>query len=325
MEEFVSGEGLSEEEAEAYMIQDVLGEDPTQFEEAVKHKKWRKAMGSEIQSIGKNQTWELMDLPTGAKTIGFKWLFKTKLNEEGEVDKYKARLVAKGYSQQHGINFSEVFAPIARMDTIRLIPTLASCEGWDIFQLDVKSEFLHGELSEDVYIEQPKGYVKKGKEHKVYKLHKALYDLRQAPRAWFSCIESHFMKDGFQKCPSEQTLFIKRSSGGNILIVSIYVDDLIYTSNDTCMMIKFKNSMMQAFDMSNLGKMRFFLGIEILQKTGGIFMFQRKYANDILMKFGMSESKPVKSFIVHGIKMNKDVDGVIVDDTYFKQIIGSLM
>ncbi|RDX88104.1 hypothetical protein CR513_30340, partial [Mucuna pruriens] len=211
------------------------------------------------------------------------------------------------------------------MDTVRLIVALAACKGWDIFQLDVKSAFLHGELSEDVYIEQSKGYVKKGKEHKVYKLYKALYSLRQAPRAWFSRIEEHFMQDGFQKCSSEQTLFVKRSARENILIVSIYVDDLIYTNNDMSMTIKFKKSMMQAFDMANLRKMRFFLGIEVLQKSGGIFMCQQKYANDVLRKFAMSESKPVKSLIVPGSKINIDVDGVIVDDTYFKQIMGSLM
>ncbi|RDX74343.1 hypothetical protein CR513_45924, partial [Mucuna pruriens] len=192
--DFVSGEGLSEEEeAKAYMVQDVTGDDPILFEEVVKHEKWRKAMDNEINSIEKNQTWELMDLPTGAKTTGVKWIYKTKLNELGEVDKYKARLVAKGYSQQHGIDFSEVFAHVARMDTVRLIVALAACKECDIFQLDVKSAFLHGELSENVYVEQPKGYVKKGKEHKVYKLHKALYGLRQAPRAWFNRIEAHFM------------------------------------------------------------------------------------------------------------------------------------
>ncbi|RDX88499.1 hypothetical protein CR513_29897, partial [Mucuna pruriens] len=314
MGDFISGEGLSEEEeAEAYMVQDVTGDDPILFEEAVKHEKWRKAMDSEINSTEKNQAWELMNLPTRAKTIGVKWIYKTKLNELGEVDKYKARL--------HGIDFSEVFAPITRMDTVRLIVTLAACKGWDIFQLDVKSAFLHGELSED----QPKGYVKKGKEHKVYKLHKALYGLRKAPRAWFSRIEAHFMQDGFQECSSEQTLFIKRSAGENILIVSIYVDDLIYIGNDMSMMIKFKKSMMQDFDMTDLGKMRFFLGIEVLQKPGGIFVCQQKYANDVLKKFAMSESKPVKSPIVPGSKINRDVDGVIVDDTYFKQIVGSLM
>lgn len=189
------------------------------------------------------------------------------MNELGEIDKYKARLVAMGYSQQHGIDFIEVFAPDACMDTVRMIVALAACKGWNIFQLDVKSAFLHGELREDVYIEQPKGYVKKGKEHNIYKLHKALYGLRQAPRAWFSRIESHFVKKGFQKCPNEQTLFIKRGTKDNILIVSIYVDDLIYAGNDKGMMIEFKQSMMQAFDMTGLGKMRFFLGIEVLKKS----------------------------------------------------------
>lgn len=163
------------------------------------------------------------------------------------------------------------------------------------------------------------------KEHKVYKLHKALYGLRQAPRAWFSRIEAHFTQEGFRKCPSEQTLFIKRSVGEGILIVSIYVDDLIYTGNDIGMMLKFKKSMMHAFDMTDLGKMRFFLGIEALQKTKGIFVCQRKYTKDVLKKFAMSESKPVQSPIVPGSKLNKDVEGTAVDDTYFKQIVGNLL
>jgi len=170
MQDYVSGAGLSEEkgeEATTYMVQNVTNDDPVLFEDAIKHEKWRKAMDSEIQSIEKNHTWELMDLPVGAKTIGVKWIYKTKLNEMGEVDKYKARLVAKGYSQQHGIDFSEVFAPVIRLDTVRLIVALATCKGWDIFQLDVKSAFLYGELNEDVYVDQPKGYMKKGKEHMV--------------------------------------------------------------------------------------------------------------------------------------------------------------
>jgi len=325
MEDYVRGDELSEEEeAETYMVEDDIGDDPILFEEAVKHDKWRKAMDSEIKSIEKNQTWELLDLPTWAKIIGVKWIFKTKLNEKGEVNKYKARLVAKGYSQQYRIDFTEVFAYVTRMDTIRMIVALAVCKGWDIFQLDVKSAFLHRELKEDVYVHQPEGYVKKGKEPKVYKLHKALYGLKQALNAWFSRIESQFVKEGFQKCPNEQTLFIKRSTGGNILVVSIYVDDLIYTGDDKGMMVEFKRSMMEAFDMSDLGKMRFFLGIEILQKPKGIFICQRKYATDIL-KFTMSESKPVNSPVVPGFKINRDVNGIVVNDTYFKQIVGSLM
>jgi hypothetical protein len=124
---------------------------------------------------------ELADLPKGQKTIGVKWVYKTKLNEKGEIDKFKARLVVKGYKQEHGVDYQEVFAPVARQDTIRLVVSLAAQNSWPIFQLDVKSAFLNGELLEQVYIEQPPGYVVKGSEHKVYKLKKALYGLKQAP------------------------------------------------------------------------------------------------------------------------------------------------
>ncbi|PNX58743.1 reverse transcriptase, partial [Trifolium pratense] len=140
-------------------------------------------MVAEIEAIKKNKTWELTDLPKGQKTIGVKWVYKTKLNEKGEIDKFKARLVVKGYKQEHGVDYEEVFAPVARQDTIRLVVSLAAQNSWPVFQLDVKSAFLNGELVEQVYIEQPPGYVVKGSEHKVYKLKKALYGLKQAPRA----------------------------------------------------------------------------------------------------------------------------------------------
>jgi len=141
-------------------------------------------MDSEIAAIQKNNTWEITDLPHGAKTIRVKWIYKTKLNEYGEVDKYKARLVAKGYTQQYGVDYMEVFAPVTRMDTIQLILALAAQKEWSLFQLDVKSAFLHGELNEEVYIEQPSGYVIKEAGKKVCRLRRALYGLKQAPRAW---------------------------------------------------------------------------------------------------------------------------------------------
>lgn len=130
--------------------------------------------------------WELTLLPKGGKKVRVKWVYKTKLNENGEVDKYKARLVAKGYTQQHRVDYTEVFVPVARMETIRLVVAIAAQRGWTIYQLGVKSAFLHGELNEEVFVEQPCGYVQKGNEQKVYKLKKALYGLKQAPRAWYS-------------------------------------------------------------------------------------------------------------------------------------------
>ncbi|GKV22816.1 hypothetical protein SLEP1_g32638 [Rubroshorea leprosula] len=140
--------------------------DPLTYEEAVKEEKWQKAMVEEIGSIERNQTWELTDLPEGHKTIGVKWIYKTKLKENEAVDKFKARLVAKGYKQEFGIDYQEVFAPVARMDTIRLVIALTAQNSWPIYQLDVKSAFLHGNLQEQVFIDQPLGYVKSGSEHK---------------------------------------------------------------------------------------------------------------------------------------------------------------
>jgi hypothetical protein len=181
-------------------------EDPVTYDEAAKFNTWRKAMDNEIQAIERNNTWELTELPTGAKVIGVKWIYKTKVNEKGEIEKHKARLVAKGYSKKYGIDYKEVFAPVARWDTIRCILAMAALREWNVFQSDVKSAFLHGELTETVYVEQPLGYVKKGTENKVYKLHKALYGSKQAPRAWYNKIEQYFVNEGFEKCPYEHTL-----------------------------------------------------------------------------------------------------------------------
>lgn len=284
-----------------------------------------RAMNKEISAIEKNGTWELTTLPTGARKIGVKWIFKTKLNERGEVDKYKARLVAKGYAQKHGIDYTEVFAPVARWDTIRMILALAAQKGWCVYQLDVKSAFLHGELNEDIFVEQPQGYEKKEEDHKVYKLRKTLYGLKQAPRAWYGRVEAYFVKEGFERCQCEHTLFVKSEEGGKMLIVSLYVNDLIFTGNDEDMFAKFKASMEMEFDMTDLGKMKYFLGVELVQNSNGIYISQRKYAQVVLERFGMERSNSIKNPIVPGFKLMRDKGGVRVNATQYKKMEGSLM
>ena len=162
-------------------------EEPTCYREAAGNENWEIAMRSELQSISKNKTWELVKLPQGHRPIGLKWVFKIKKNAEGEVVKHKARLVAKGYVQKQGVDFEEVFAPVARLDTVRTILAIlaiAANRGWQVHHLDVKTAFLNGDLEEEVYVSQPEGFEVKGKEKYVLKLSKALYGLRQAPRAW---------------------------------------------------------------------------------------------------------------------------------------------
>ncbi|CAL8156616.1 unnamed protein product [Prunus armeniaca] len=255
-------------------------------------------MDEEIKSIKKNNTWELTELPQGHKTIGVKWVFKTKLNEKGEIHKHKARLVAKGYKQEYGVDYIE---------------------------LDVKFAFLHCELQEHVYVEQPAGYVQPGKEKQVYKLKKALYGLKQASRAWYSRIEAYFAREGFQKCPYEHTLFTKSGEEGQILIVCLYVDDLIYTGNDVAMFNDLKKSMMHEFDMSDLGLMHYFLGIEVVQSSAEIFISQKKYVQEILDRFEMKDCNSVCTPIEIGLKLVKNSGEKKVDQTLYKQIVGSLM
>jgi len=168
LQDYDSVEGLSEEEQEAGMILFMSNVDPKNYVEAMKDAKWIEAMKNEINSIKKNKTWELVTLPAHAKKIGVKWIYKTKLNEEGKVDKCKARLVAKGYTQTKGINYNEVFALVARWDTIWILLAVTAQEGWIVYQLDVKSAFLYGELKEEVYVDQPEGFIKQGEEDKVY-------------------------------------------------------------------------------------------------------------------------------------------------------------
>ncbi|KAL4028969.1 hypothetical protein IC575_012188 [Cucumis melo] len=159
------------------------GVDPVTFDEAIQDEKWKIAMDQEIDAIRRNETWELMELPTNKQALGVKWVYRTKLKSDGNVEKYKARLVVKGYKQEYGVDYEEIFAPVTRIETIRLILSLAAQNGWKVYQMDVKSAFLNGHLKEEIFVAQPLGYVQRGEEEKVYKLKKALYGLKQAPRA----------------------------------------------------------------------------------------------------------------------------------------------
>ena len=270
-------------EEEVLLIEE---EEPSCYREAAGQAAWEQAMKMEIEAIKKNETWSLTELPVGHKVIGLKWVFKLKKNSYGEIIKYKARLVAKGYTQQQGVDFDEVFAPVARLDTVRVILAVAANRGWQVDHLDVKLAFLNGELREEVYVAQPEGYVVQGKEKFVYKLHKALYGLRQAPQAWNTCLDKSLKNLGFMKCTQEQTVYIRGEIGASI-IVGVYVDNL--TGEDAATVADFKKKMFGEFDMSDLGMLHYYLGIEVAQENGVITFKQSAYAKKILGKFRMLE------------------------------------
>ena len=298
--------------------------DPLTYAEAVQDDRWVSAMDEEIHSIEKNHTWELTSLPQGKKTIGVKWVYKTKLQPDGQVDRLKARLVVKGYKQKPGIDYYEVFAPVARLDTIRLVIALAAQKKWQIHQMDVKSAFLNGSLEEEVFVDQPVGYVKEGYENKVLRLKKALYGLKQAPRAWYTRIDSYFQENGFLKCPYEPTLYIKSDSHDHMLIVCLYVDDLIFTGNDSSMVAAFKKAMSSNFEMTDMGLMSYYLGLEVMQTGAGIFVSQKKYAADILKRFKMESCNSISTPVETRLQLTKSCDGNLVNTTYFRSLVGSL-
>lgn len=242
------------------------------FQEAVQDKKWRAAMDEEIKSIEKNNTWELTSLPNGHESIGVKWVYKFKKNAKGEIEKYKARLVVKGYKQKHGVDYDEVFAPVARMETIRLIISLAAQEKWKIYQMDVKTVFLNGFIEKYIYVEEPLGYEVEGHEEKVLKLKKSLYGLKQAPRAWNSHINKYFQDNGFVHFLNEYALYSKVDANGDMMFVCIYVDDLIFTGNNPVVFDEFKRNMFAEFEMTDLGLMSFFLGLEVKQTDWALFL-----------------------------------------------------
>ncbi|KAI3669699.1 hypothetical protein L6452_41042 [Arctium lappa] len=301
----------------------LLEEEPRNYKEAARDKKWIEAMHTEIDAINKNKTWKLATLPDKQKAIGLKWVFKTKRDANGKIIKHKARLVAKGYIQEHGIDYDEVFAPVARMETVRLILTLAAYHEWEVHHLDVKSAFLHGELKEEVYVTQPEGFMKPENENKVYRLVKALYGLKQALRAWNMKLDQTLKSLDFKKCTLEQAVNT-RISKNSMLLVGIYVDDLIVTGSSKEDLQKFKSQMEEKFEMSDLGLLAYYLGIEVTQTGGGISIKQSRYANKILKEVRMLDCNETKIPMDPGTKLIKTEGGELVDATKYRSLIRCL-
>ena len=298
--------------------------EPENYQEAFGDKAWQEAMKEELEMIEKNNTWELVERSIDKPVIGVKWVYKTKLHLDGTVQKHKAHLVAKGYAQKSRIDYNETCAPVARLDTIRTLIALAAQKGCKLFQLDVKSAFLNGVLKEEVYVEQPKGFKVKNIGHKVYKLRKALYGLKQAPRAWYSEIDAHLSMCKFKRSTSEATLYTRSDLEGNLIIVSIYVDDIVYTGSSERLLGEFKREMMQRYEMSDLGLLRHFLGMGILQTDQGVFIHQGN-AKSLLSKFGLDDCKPVSILLATGEKLKKVNGSELADEGLYRKIVGSLL
>ncbi|RLN40738.1 hypothetical protein C2845_PM01G40940 [Panicum miliaceum] len=297
--------------------------EPSSFAEAEHDAAWRAAMKEEMEAVERNDTWELVDLPRGHRPIGLRWVFKLKKNEAGAVIKHKARLVAKGHVQKPVIDFDEVFAPVARMESVRLLLALAAHEGWPVHHMDVKLAFLNGVLEEEVYVTQPPGFIVPGQEGKVLRLKKALYGLRQAPRAWNVRLDATLKNLGFEQSAHEHAVY-GHGHGGARLLIGVYVDDLVITGSNPAEINRFKDEMKAQFLMSDLGLLSFYLGIEMRQNARGIALNQRSYAARILDTSGMKGCNPTSTPMEEWLRLSHESMTEEVDATAYRRIIGSL-
>ncbi|GJZ95666.1 retrovirus-related pol polyprotein from transposon TNT 1-94, partial [Tanacetum coccineum] len=271
-------------------------EEPKKVINALKDLSWIEAMQEELLQFKLQDIWTLVELPNGKRAIGTKWVFKNKKDERGIVIKNKARLVAQGYTQEEGIDYDEVFAPVARIKAIRLFLAYASFKDFVVYQMDVKSVFLYGKIEEEVYVCQPSGFEDPDFPNRVYKVENALYGLHQSlPEL-------------------DETLSI-----------ILYVDDIIFGSTKKSLCTEFEKMMHKKFQMSSMGELTFFLGLQVKQKKDGIFISQDKYVTEILKKFGFTDVKTASTPMETQKPLLKDEDGEELDVHLYRSMIGSLM
>ncbi|GJZ14128.1 retrovirus-related pol polyprotein from transposon TNT 1-94 [Tanacetum coccineum] len=245
-------------------------------------------------------------------------------NKNGVVSQNKARLVAQGYNQQEGIDYDETYALVARLESIRILLAYACALDFKLFQMDVKSAFLNGLINEQVYVAQPPGFIDFQKPDHVYKLKKAFYGLKQAPKAWYDRLKVFLIKHEYKIGMVDNTLFTKKKSS-NLIIVQIYVDDIIFGSTCQDMCDEFAKIMHDMFEMSMMGELNFFLGLQIKQMEDDIFFNQSKYIKKILKKFGLEGFKPMKTHMSSDIKLTKDEECESKDSTKYRCMTGSLL
>ena len=299
--------------------------EPTTVKEALgssNKEKWQEAMEREMTSLFENDVWDLVDLPTGRKTIGSKWVFKEKLGPDGQTERLKARLVAQGYTQRYGQDYDETFSPVVRPESIRTIIALAARDDLMLHQMDVTTAFLNGTLEEDVFMKQPEGFVVKGKEEKVCKLKKSIYGLKQSPRCWNVTLHSRLTEIGFTQSKSDPCIY-HANDGKEIL--AVYVDDIIIAAKDGKRMEKIKQAIAEKFSVKDMGKLKYFLGVSVNQTDSDISLNQSGYVTRLLDRFNMQEAKPVATPVDVSSKLTKTLDSEQFDQVLYQSAVGSLL
>jgi len=270
-----------------------------------------------------NGTWSLCPRPLGKHVVRNKWVYKVKRKPDGSVERFKARLVAKGYDQRSGIDFHETFSPVIKPITIRLVLAIAVHFHWPIRQLDVSNAFLHGFLDEEVFMEQPQGFIDETKPDFVCRLHKSLYGLKQAPRAWFQRLSQQLIELGFQASINDYSLFTLHTDNTKIFVL-IYVDDILVTGSCSTQIATLIRNLQSIFQVKDLGSLSYFLGVEADRTSQGLHLCQTKYICDLLHRTKMAGAKPLASPTVTGTKLSSFDGEVLSDPTDYRHIIGAL-
>ncbi|KAL0298185.1 UNVERIFIED_CONTAM: Retrovirus-related Pol polyprotein from transposon TNT 1-94 [Sesamum angustifolium] len=277
-------------------------DEPATYEEAVTSpnaNKWITAMKEEMSSMAKNNVWELVDLPTGRKTIGNKWVLKVKRKVNGSIDKFKARLVAKGYIQKEGIDYEETFSPVVRFASVRLILAIVAHLDLELFQMDVKTTFLNGELDEEIYMDQPEGFQEMGLKRKVCRLKRSIYGLKI--KQWYYRFHRAITSIGFTMIEEDHCVYVKRSVK-NFLILSLYVDDILLAGNNMEMIVVTQKWLSSTFEIKDMGEAEYILGVKIHQDRSKklLSLSQETYIKRIIERFRMHNANPVDT---HGQKL----------------------
>lgn len=280
-------------------------------------------MAREVSALEANGTWDLVVLPGGKKALGSKWVYKIKYNSDGSVERLKARLVILGNHQVEGIDYNETFAPVAKMVTVCAFLSIAAVKNWEVHQMDVHNVFLHGDLDDVVYMRVPPGFHNTNNKL-VCRLKKSLYGLKQAPRCWFAKLSVALKNCGFLRSTSDYSLFTM-TRGETQVNVLIYVDDPIVAGNDKVALKSFKDSLGTCFHMTDLGVLKYFLGLEVARSNEGIFLCQRKYALEIISEAGLLGSKPTDFSLEQNHKLALAEERFLADPEKYRRLVGRLI
>ncbi|OMO84630.1 Reverse transcriptase, RNA-dependent DNA polymerase [Corchorus capsularis] len=291
--------------------------------QAIKSKHWKHAMLQELQALHENNTLTLVPPPSNRTIIGCKWVFRIKTNPDGTFSRYKARLVAKGFTQQAGLDYKETFSPVVKPVTVRLVLSIAVSNNWGLHQLDVNNAFLQGELTEEIYMQQPHLFHDKSFSKHVCKLNKAIYGLKQAPRAWYHALSTFLLAYGFKNSTADASLFIYHSDE-IITYMLVYVDDIIVTGNDSHFLHKFIHALSDKFSLKDLGTLNYFLGVQVQSTSQGLFLSQKKYILDLLESTNMSGAKPDTTPLSSSTALTLHDGTASTDQSEYRRIVGSL-